>query len=75
MTRRQHGKNVYDEVRTIYQDLPCSVRGFCYHDLDGNAYIVLNSRMSKAQQKQTWRHEYRHIIRGEMYDPSYREYD
>ena len=63
------------DVRTIYQDMPCSIRGFCFHDEDGVPCIVINARMSVAQQKQTWRHELRHIDRGEMYNASYREYD
>ena len=77
MTRRRgcRDRSVYDEVRTVFQDLPCTVRGFCYHDDDGNAFIVINARMSIAQQKQTFRHELRHIRTGEMYDPAYLEYE
>lgn len=56
------------------QDLPVSVRGFCYHDNDGNNYIVINSRMSQEQQRITYQHELGHIHRGEMYDPTYNEY-
>ena len=68
-------RSVNMDVRTIYQDMPCSIRGFCFHDEDGVPFIVINARMSVAQQKQTYRHELRHIDRGEMYNASYREYD
>ncbi len=67
-------RDPYDEVRTICTDLPYAVHGTCYHDDDGNAYIVINARMSRSQQEQSWRHEYRHIRSDEMYDPAYHEY-
>lgn len=75
MRRIVRSSSIDTDIRTICMDLPCSVRGFCYHDLDGTPYIVLNSRLSHSQQKQTWRHEYRHIAHGDMYDTSYREYE
>lgn len=77
MTRRrgERDRSVYDDIHTVFQDLPCTVRGFCYHDDDGNAFIVINARMSRAQQKQTFRHELRHIRTGQLYDPAYREYE
>ena len=68
-------RSVNMDVRTIYQDMPCSIRGFCFHDEDGVPFIVINARMSVAQQKQTYRHELRHIVHGDMFDPAYREYD
>ena len=74
MKRGRRDRDIYSEIRTIMADLPCSVHGFCYHDNDGNAYIVLNSRLTKVQQKQTWRHEFRHIKSGDMFNPSYYEY-
>lgn len=55
-------------------DLPTSVKGFCYHDDDGEPYIILNSRLSYEQNKITYLHERKHIEAGEMYDPDYDEY-
>jgi hypothetical protein len=55
-------------------DLPTSVRGFCYHDDDGEEYIVLNSRLTHEQNQLTWIHEQKHIDSGEMYDAAYHEY-
>ena len=52
----------YGEIRTIYADLPYSVRGTCYHDAEGHVYILINARMS------------RHILRGDMYNTAYHEY-
>lgn len=58
----------------ILADLPCSVRGFCYHDDDGDYYIVLNSRLTRECNMATYDHENGHIIRGEVDDVLYEEY-
>lgn len=55
-------------------DLPTSVRGFVYHDDDGEMYIVLNSRLSHEQNLSTFVHELKHIRRGDLDDPNYHEY-
>lgn len=64
----------YDEVRVLVEDLPYSVRGVCYHDDDGNDYIILNSRMPREIQRRTYAHEMRHILHGDMYNPHFCEY-
>lgn len=64
----------YDEVKMIVQDLPTSVHAFCYHDDDGDSYIVVNSRLSREQQEEAYWHEMAHISRGEMYNQKYVEY-
>jgi hypothetical protein len=58
----------------ILDNLPTSVRGFCFHDNDGEAFIVLNARHTREQNRRTYDHEKRHIDRGEMYEPTYNEY-
>jgi hypothetical protein len=64
-----------DENRAaVLVDLPTSIRGFCYHDDDGETYVVLNSRLTREQNQRTYDHEQRHIARGEMYEPNYHEY-
>lgn len=55
-------------------DLPTSVRGFVYHDDDGDIYIVLNSRLSHEQNLSTYVHELKHIRRGDLDNPNYHEY-
>ena len=55
-------------------DLPTSVRGFCYHDDDGEPVIVLNARLTREQNRETFDHERDHIDRGDMFEPSYTEY-
>lgn len=55
-------------------DLPTSVRGFVYHDDDGEMYIVLNSRLSHEQNLSTFVHELKHIRRGDLDNPNYHEY-
>ena len=63
-----------EEIRTILQDLPVSVKGFCFHDDDGTPVVVLNSRLSAERRMEAYRHELDHIKNGEMYDQTYNEY-
>jgi hypothetical protein len=67
------GVMIMDE-KVRLMDLPTSVRGFCYHDDDGNEYIILNSRHTWEQNRKTWKHEKKHIENGDMYEPTYNEY-
>jgi len=55
-------------------DLPTSVRGFCYHDNNGEVFVILNARLTREQNRKTWNHEQEHIARGDMYEPNYIEY-
>lgn len=64
----------YDEYKTRLENLPTFVRGLCYHDDDGNCYIILNARHTHATNKHSYLHEIQHIHRGDMYDMNYREY-
>ena len=64
-----------NEHPVLLADLPTSVRGLCYHDDDGEAYIVLNSRLSREQNQLTYEHECKHITNSEMYDMNYNEYE
>lgn len=63
-----------NEPIVILRDLPTSVRGFCYHDDEGTAFIVINSRLPHEIQILTFRHELEHIQHGEMYNMNYLEY-
>lgn len=63
-----------NEIRTILQDLPTSVKGFVYVDSTASYVIVLNSRMPKEIQRKTYRHELKHIRKGEVYNMNYMEY-
>ena len=55
-------------------DLPPAVRGFCYHDDDGEDYIVLNSRLTWEQNRDTYLHEQDHVKREDLYNQNYNEY-
>lgn len=55
-------------------DLPTSVRGFCYHDNNGEEFIILNSRLTREMNKKSYDHEMEHIDNGDMYNPNYKEY-
>lgn len=56
-------------------DLPTTVRGYCFHDDDGEEFVVLNSRLTREANMKTYNHEQDHIRRGELYDPNYLEYE
>lgn len=58
----------------VLVDLPTSVRGFCFHDNDGELIIVLNSRLTREANKTTYSHEVGHIVRNEIDNISYIEY-
>ena len=62
-----------DENTVILQDLPTSVRGFVFLGDDGDPVIVVNSRLTREQNRRTFRHERGHIERNELTDPNYKE--
>lgn len=63
-----------EENEVILQDLPTSVRGFVFLGDDGEPVIVVNSRLTREQNRRTYSHERRHIDRNELTDPNYIEY-
>ena len=56
-------------------NMPTTYRGFCYHDDDGEEFVVLNARHTREANHKTWLHERSHIRRGELYNTTYREYE
>lgn len=53
-------------VNTNLIDLPTRVKGYTVHG-DGDCYTVfLNARLSIETQRQTYRHELRHIRQGDF---------
>jgi Zn-dependent peptidase ImmA (M78 family) len=62
------------EDRVILKNMPTSIRGYVFKDDDGAPVIVLNSRLSREQNRRTYEHERQHIERGEMDEPTYNEY-
>ena len=63
-----------NEKEALLVDLPTSVRGFCYHDDNGEEFVILNARLTREQNLKTYDHEQKHIERGELYEPTYIEY-
>ena len=63
-----------EENEVILQDLPTSVRGFVFVDNSGDPVIVVNSRLTREQNRKTWSHEQQHIARGDLYETGYNEY-
>lgn len=64
-----------EERPVLLENLPTTVRGFCYHDDDGEEYIVLNARLTREQNLRTYDHEKAHIDRGDMFNEDYHEYE
>lgn len=58
----------------ILDNMPTTVRGFCFHDDDGEEFVVVNARLTREQNRRTYDHEKKHIDRGDMYKPTYNEY-
>lgn len=63
-----------DPVPVILKDLPTHIRGFVCLGSDYNPIIIINSRMTAEQQKETYRHELDHILSGQIDDGNYVEY-
>jgi len=63
-----------DEPVVVFDNLPTSIRGMVIQGDDGDPVIVLNSRLSREQNRKSYRHELEHIKRGDMYNPDYIEY-
>lgn len=63
-----------NEIPVILQDLPTSVRGFASLGEDFSPIIVINARLPVEQQRKTYKHELKHILSGEIYNPDFHEY-
>ena len=63
-----------EETKVILQDLPTSVHGFVFQGEDGEPVIVVNSRLTREQNRKTFNHEKKHIRLNELTDPTYIEY-
>lgn len=61
--------------QAILADLPTSIRGFVFLGDDGEPVIVVNSRLTREQNRRTFRHEKDHIRKGQLTDTAYREYE
>lgn len=67
-------KDIYGEVPVVIRSLPSGCRGFCCLGSDHEPIIILNSNLTREQQRRTYQHELRHIWSGEIFDPDYQEY-
>lgn len=57
-----------DNYQTIYLNLPSKIRGFAVYNTCEDFYtIVLNSRLSYAQNIKTYFHELEHIKNDDFY--------
>ena len=63
-----------EKNQAILADLPTSIRGFVFLGDDGEPVIVVNSRLTREQNRKTFRHEKRHIRRGDLTNKDYKEY-
>lgn len=67
--------NEMEGRHVVLANLPTSVRGYVYLDSNGDPVIVLNARLTREQNRRTWRHENDHIEKNELTDPTYKEYE
>lgn len=65
---------MFDSVPVILKDLPTSIRGFVCLGSDYDPVIIINSRLTVEQQRETYRHELDHILSGQFDDDDYAEY-
>lgn len=54
------------DVNVVYCDMPTTVSGFVRENLDDSRTIVLNSRLSYEAQLRKYKHETRHLKRGDL---------
>ena len=64
-----------EKNQAILADLPTSIRGFVFLGDDGEPVIVVNSRLTREQNRKTFRHEKRHIRCGDLTNKDYKEYE
>lgn len=69
------GGDAMNDIPIILQDLPVDVRGFVCLGSDYEPVIVINSRLSREDQLKTYHHEQEHIMRGDMFNEDYHEYE
>lgn len=63
-----------NNIPIVLKDLPVHVRGFVCLGSDFEPIIIINARMTREQQLRTYRHEIKHLQRGEIYNVNYHEY-
>lgn len=64
-----------EDVPVVLKDLPPRIHGFVCLGSDYNPCIIINSRLSVEQQRETYRHEMSHIQTGQIDDDNYVEYE
>ena len=57
-----------EKVFVRLQNLPWKVNGFTILDADGDYNVYINARLSQDGQRKAYRHELRHIRRGDFYN-------
>lgn len=55
-----------DNIRTIFYNLPYSIKGFTVATSDDFFTIILNENLSHEQNLLTYKHELEHILRGDF---------
>ena len=52
--------------RTVLYDLPPSIRGFIREDENGEAVYIINSRLTREANIETYLHEKSHFEHGDL---------
>ena len=63
-----------EERNAVLVNLPTSVRGFVCLGKDGEPVIIVNARLTRAQNRITFDHERNHIANGDMGNTEFHEY-
>ena len=56
-----------DDVIVRLEDMPFGVRGVTVKDENGYYNVYINSRYPEDVRRETYRHEMKHILRGDFY--------
>lgn len=56
----------FDNIRTVYYNLPNTIKGFTVSTNDDFFTIILNQNLSHMQNMETYYHELKHIQNGDF---------
>lgn len=51
----------------VVEWLPSHIKGMVTRNSDGSYMMFINARLSERERRKVYRHEQRHILRGDLY--------
>lgn len=55
------------DINTIFADMPCHIKSYVVSNADTSYTIVLNAALSYEQNRESYLHEYAHIMSGDHF--------